>query len=335
MTMVCGMARSYPQLLLARVGVGIGEAACSPPSHSLIADYFPPEKRATALAIYSMGVPIGVMIGFLCGGWIEYYFDWRTAFIVVGAPGILVAIIMRFTVAEPIRGRFEKVKHSGDRLGVMAVMKELAGMKSFVYLQVGNAFFAFAGYGLAFWLIPFFIRSHAMPLHEAASYLAIIGLLSGVVGAYCGGRLTDKLSRKNVNWYFWLPAGVLLVAMIGALFMLSSVTAMGALLWYFFHYFFNSAFSGPIYAAIQSMVKVEMRSQAVAIHLFVGNLIGLGLGPLVVGALSDYGLSDGGASGGSLQQALIVIVLFNVLAIVALLLGTRTLADDIKRVQRT
>lgn len=333
MTMVCGMARSYPQLLLARVGVGIGEAACSPPSHSLIADYFPPEKRATALAIYSMGVPIGVMIGFLCGGWIEYYFDWRTAFIAVGAPGILVAIILRFTVAEPIRGRFEKANHRSGRLSLMAVIKELAGMKSFVYLQLGNAFFAFSGYGLAFWVIPFFIRSHAMPLHEAASYLAILGLLSGVTGAYSGGRLTDKLTRKNASWYFWLPAAVLAVATVGALFMLSSATAAVALTWYFFHHLFNAAYSGPTYAAIQTMVKVEMRSQAVAIHLFISNLIGLGLGPLVVGGLSDYWLSEGVAAGSALEQALFVIVLFNVIAIVALLLGARTLGIDIKRTQ--
>jgi len=331
MTMLCGFGKSFTHLLLARIGVGIGEAACSPPSHSLIADYFPPERRATALGIYSMGGPIGVAIGFIVGGWIEYYFDWRMAFVVVGAPGILLAFFMRISIAEPIRGRFDKIIQGQYTASFAEVITSLASIKSFVYLQLANILFSFAGYSLGFWTIPFFSRAHAMPLHQTATYMAVLGVIGGVGGAYFGGRLADGFSRRNAAWYFGIPAISLALAAVGSLLMLGAPTALWAFTGYFVSVLFMHAYSGPIFAAIQAMVGVKMRSQAVAVHLLLSSLLGMGLGPMVVGGLSDHFVNSGFDAGSSLQRALIAVVIFELAAAGALVLGARSVSGDIKK----
>jgi MFS family permease len=330
MTMLCGFAKSFSHLLLARIGVGIGEAACTPPSHSLISDYFPPGKRATALGIYSMGGPIGVSIGFIVGGWIEFYFDWRMAFVVVGVPGVLLALFMRLSIAEPIRGRFDSTINDEYRLSFIDVLKQLVGIRSFVYLQLANILFSFAGYSLAFWTIPFFVRAHGLLLREVATYMAIIGLVGGIAGSYFGGRIADIFSRRNSAWYFGIPAISLVLASAGSLWMLSATTALFALAGYFISALFMHAYSGPIFASIQAMVDVRIRSQAVAVHLLLSSLLGMGLGPMVVGGLSDYFVTSGLNGGSSLRQALIAVVVFMLAAAFSLAAGARNIHRDIK-----
>ncbi|HLS98986.1 MAG TPA: MFS transporter [Porticoccaceae bacterium] len=307
MTVACGFARSFFQLALARVGVGLGEAACTPPAHSLLADYFPPEKRATALAIYSMGIPFGVMFGFLAGGWIAHFFDWRTAFLVVGAPGLLLALVVHFTVREPARGRLDTVAPSAP-----FSLRETLGLifrhRALLLIQLGGAFYAIAGYGLSFWIAPFFARVHQLPLNELASWLALGALVGGVGGSFAAGWVADRLGRRGLHWYFLTPAIALLVGIPVTVVMLTVADPRIALALFLVQQFTFFCYSGPIYAVMQFLVPSTMRAMVVAVHLFVLNLVGLGFGPLLIGMMNDaFAVSLG--SDGAIRQSLLVITL--------------------------
>ena len=307
MTVASGFARSFLQLALARVGVGLGEAACTPPAHSLLADYFPPEKRATALAIYSMGIPFGVMFGFLAGGWIAHFFDWRTAFLVVGAPGLLVALLVRFTIREPERGRQDTAPVSGayslgETLGLIFRHRAL------LLIQLGGAFYAIAGYGLSFWIAPFFARVHHLPLNEMASWLALGALVGGVGGSFAAGLVADRFGRRELRWYFLTPALALLLGIPVTVVMLTVADPRIALALFLVQQFTFFCYSGPIYAVMQFLVPSSMRAMVVAVHLFVLNLVGLGFGPLLIGMMND-GFAATLGSGGAIRLSLLVITL--------------------------
>jgi MFS family permease len=317
MTIACGLVRSFPQLLLARVGVGLGEAACTPPAHSLIADYFPPEKRATALSIYGMGIPVGVMLGFLAGGWISHYFDWRTAFIVVGAPGILLALLVRFTVREPERARLDTDSVDTSDYTLARALHFLVGHRPLILLQIGGAFFALAGFGLSFWIAPFFARVHGLSLQELATGLAFGAFFGGVSGAWCSGKIADYLGKKGLFWYIMTPVFALLVGVPMTLLMLNVESYKMALALFILQQFVFSAYSGPIYAAMQFMVPAKMRALIVAIHLFILNLIGVGLGPLLIGMMNDAFLMDYGEAA-AIRYSLMIITLSSLVTIVVL-----------------
>ena len=166
MTSLSGLAQNFYHLLLARIGVGIGEAGGSPPSHSIVSDLFPPQKRATALGFYSTGVNIGILFGFLLGGWLNEFFGWRVAFVVVGLPGIILAFIVRFTVAEPVRGSSD-IGHTGATSSTLSeVVSLLWSRRAFRFMALGGAFNAFAGYAMANWTASFMIRSHGIGTGE-------------------------------------------------------------------------------------------------------------------------------------------------------------------------
>ena len=174
MTAVSGAVQNYLQLLLARIGVGVGEAGGSPPSHSIISDIFPPDKRAGAMAFYSMGVNFGILFGFLFGGWLNEFFGWRVAFVVVGVPGILLAIVVRLTLREPMRGLSEKHRASDEYVSFVEVVKLLWSRVSFRHLALACGLNAFAGYSTGSWTASFLIRSHAMTTGELGTWLAMI-----------------------------------------------------------------------------------------------------------------------------------------------------------------
>lgn len=294
MTVSCGLVKTFPQFLLARVGVGLGEAACTPPAHSLIADYFPVKKRATALSFYSMGIPLGVMLGFLCGGWIAHYFNWRVAFIVVGAPGLLLALVVRFTIAEPKRGGFDEkdteanTDEAKNTYSLKQAIRFMVGNRALMLIQLGGAFYAFAGYGLSFWIAPFFSRVHGMPLQQLASGLAVAAFFGGVSGAYCAGRFADFFGRRGLHWYLITITLALLVGLPFTVLMIVVDSPMLALLLFGVQQFTFACYSGPVFATMQFLVPAKMRALVVAIHLFILNLVGLGLGPLVIGMMNDY-----------------------------------------------
>ena len=288
MTAISGLVNNYLQLLLARIGVGIGEAGGSPPSHSIISDIFPPNKRASAIGFYSMSVSVGILFGFLAGGCLNEFFGWRIAFLVVGAPGILLAVVVRMSVPEPIRGLTEKRQVSSQAVPLAEVVSALWSRRSFRHLAMGAGLNAFAGYSISNWTASFMIRSHAMTTGELGTWLSMTIGLGGAVGVFCGGLLADRLAPRDQRWYAWLPAlaGFICLPFMTAVYLVSNpYTAL--LLGVVPGILFN-VYLGNTIATTHGLVGLRMRALSSAILFLVINTIGLGLGPWSVGLLSDY-----------------------------------------------
>jgi MFS family permease len=334
MTALTGFAQSFLHLLLARIGVGVGEAGCSPPAHSLLSDYFPPSRRATVLAIYSLGIPIGGGIGFIAGGWLEEFFDWRTAFIVVGAPGVLLALIVKLTLKEPKRGQFdEPVVARAPQQSVWQVLKFMNSLKSFRHLAIAAALHAFYGYGASAFVAAFFRRSHQMDPGELGTWFGIIAFTAGSLGTFLGGFLADRLAKRDQRWYMWLPALATATFIPFAFLLYLSPNPYAGLILYFPGSILGGMYLGPTFAMTQSLVPANMRATAAAILLFVINIIGLGLGPQGVGILSDLLSSQFGHE--SLRYALLgTIVSFAAWSVLHYVLAARTLREDLQAKDR-
>jgi predicted MFS family arabinose efflux permease len=288
MTAISGAVQNYAQLLIARIGVGIGEAGGSPPSHSIISDIFPPTNRASAIAFYSTGVNIGILFGFLFGGWLNEFFGWRVAFLVVGLPGIAIALIVRLTLREPIRGLAEHRTVNDEQEPLLDVVRLLWSRRSFRHIAFAAALNAFAGYSTSNWTASFMIRSHEMTTGELGTWLAMIMGLGGAIGVFCGGLIADRLALRDKRWYVWLPTltGFICVPfMIGVYvvdnaYLSLSLSIVPGLL-------FN-VYLGNAIATTHGLVGLRMRATASAILFLILNIIGLGAGPWTVGVVSDY-----------------------------------------------
>lgn len=306
MTAISGACMNYTQLLLARIGVGVGEAGGSPPAHSMISDIFPPESRATAMSTYSLGINIGIMFGFFLGGILNEVLGWRWAFVLVGAPGILLAIWIRMTVAEPLRGWSEQAAVEETAVPLKDVVKRI-----YANLALRNLFFASAlnslvGYGLVNWTAPFYIRSHGMGTAELGIWLAIGAGIFGGVGTFLAGYYADKLGKIDRRWYLLLP-GIAVLAMVPfcVAFLLAENTT-AALSINLIPSLLSTCYIGPCLALTHGMVEPRMRATASALYFLVINIIGLGLGPTLIGALSDYLAPELGSE--SLRHAMLYII---------------------------
>ncbi len=322
MTALTAGASSLTQLALARVGVGVGEAGCSPPAHSLISDLFPVERRATALSIYSLGIPIGAALGSLLGGWIGQLYGWRIAFLAVGLPGVLLALVVRFTLREPPRA----VVHG--RESVREIFTFMLRRRAFVHMSIGASLHAFYGYGAASFIPVFLMRVHGFELGPLGTWLAAIGLTTGVLGTFLGGAVSDRLAAADVRWYMRVPAIASIIGLpFSFLFYLwpEGRTALllsvpGALL--------GPIYLGPTFAMTQSLVRPNMRALASSLLLFIINLIGLGLGPWFVGMLSDALKPSYGVD--AIRYALLgTVVVGAAWSSVHYLLASRTLREDL------
>ena len=288
MTAVSGLARSGLQLAMARVGVGVGEAAGTPPAHSLLSDYFPPERRATALAIYAMGVYVGVALAFIGGGWIGTQFGWRTVFIAVGLMGIPLAIVVRATVRELPRGYSDPGPlETIEQAPFMEAAGTLLRNRSFVLIVLATSLQSLWGYGLLTWGPTFLIRQHDLPVVDVGLQLGIpIGLMGGL-GVVLGGRLADALGQRDERWYMRLPAIECIVLVPLALVFVLADNLTVALVAFYPLYLLGAMYVGPMHSTIQGLVVPNLRATASAINLFVVNMLGLGLGPLLIGLLND------------------------------------------------
>ncbi|MFK7935614.1 MAG: spinster family MFS transporter [Saprospiraceae bacterium] len=287
MTAVSGLAQNFFQLLLARIGVGVGEAGGSPPAHAMISDYFPPEKRATALATYSTGIYIGVFLGFLVGGIIGEMYGWRTAFFALGVPGILYAVLLYFTVREPVRGAQEQTSKQ-EELGFIEVVKILLSKRAFLFVAFATGIHTFANYGMSNWFPSFLIRSHEMGLKEVGIWMGLSAGIGGGLGTFFGGYMADRLAVKDVRWYGWLAviADAFNFFLLAALFFVENTNIV---IFTTFLYNFGSAiYLGPAIAMSHNLVSAKMRAMTSAVLFFILNIIGLGFGPLIIGGLSDY-----------------------------------------------
>ena len=288
MTALCGAAQNFMQLLLLRIGVGVGEAGSNPPSHSMIADLYPPERRATAMAIFGTGINWGILIGFLVGGWINEWYGWRTAFVVVGLPGILIAALVRYTVKEPPRGYSEKLEAIQAPPPFWDVVKFLWNNNVLRNIIIAGTLVAFTGYASVIWVPIYLVRIHDMGTGAVGSYLALLIGVGGAIGIYMGGRIADGLARIwGQQWLPWVIA-IASVLTIPTLYLAFVAETASAAIWaYAIPAALGTVYVAPGFALIQNETPLHMRSVAAAINLFVVNIVGLGLGPFTVGFLSD------------------------------------------------
>ena len=288
MTALCGAAQNFMQLLLLRIGVGVGEAGSNPPSHSMIADLYPPERRATAMAIFGTGINWGILIGFLVGGWINEWYGWRTAFVVVGLPGILIAALVRYTVKEPPRGYSEKLEAIQAPPPFWDVVKFLWNNNVLRNIIIAGTLVAFTGYASVIWVPIYLVRIHDMGTGAVGSYLALLIGVGGAIGIYMGGRIADGLARIwGQQWLPWVIA-IASILTIPTLYLAFVAETASAAIWaYAIPAALGTVYVAPGFALIQNETPLHMRSVAAAINLFVVNIVGLGLGPFTVGFLSD------------------------------------------------
>lgn len=338
-TAVTGLAQGFWHVLFARVGVGVGEAGCSPPAYSLISDYFEPKKRATALSIYSMGVYGGGAIGFLVGGYVAQTYGWRMAFFVCGVPGVLLALIVKSTLREPPRGFSDAVKHVAEPPPFKKVLGDLWGKASFRHLSVAAGLHAFVSYGVGTFYASYLARTHGMPPAEAGRWLSLVVAVGGFLGTFYGGYISDRLYAKKPDprYYIWVPAVTLVLNVPLGLIVYGVDSKMAVVAWLVPYIALSAAYLAPSIASTHRLVGLRERAVAGALLLLVLNLIGNGLGPMFTGFLSDalrthfleQGLADKVATANGLQWAIRITVIINLWAALHYWLAGKTLNEDI------
>jgi MFS family permease len=346
MTALCGVAMNAAQFAILRIGVGVGEAGTSPSSHSMIADLFAPKERATAMAIFAAGLNIGIFIAFFGGGWILELFGWRWAFVLAGAPGILLVWVISMHMREPPRGHADGFVVAQEHMPVLKVFAHLLKLKTFRQLAIAAALNSFVGYGALQWVPAYLYRSHGMSPGEIGTALAFIIGIAGGIGTFAGGILVDRLSKGDARWNVWLPAAAIVLGTPFAIaFYLSGSswfpvsTGAGLGLWVL-PVMASALYLGPALSVTQGLATLKMRAMASAVMLFIINIIGLGLGPAAVGFLSDHFLAlmcSGDActlaqQGEALRWALVAGALVNIWAMVHFMLASRTVREDLAMV---
>ena len=287
MTAISGYAGSFRQLVLARIGTGVGEAGTSPSVNSIISDLYEPKERAGALSFYATGLNVGLLLAFFGGGWIEQHFGWRNAFLAAGIPGLIIAFLFVFTVPEPKRGHVENIVDSGRTPPFAETLRYLLSQRSFIYIALGTAMASFGGYAGNTFVPSFFSRVfHLDPEMRGFLIGGLFGVVGGV-GTYMSGVLADWLGKRDVRWNMWVILVIIFSALpFFPLYFLSNNFTI-AVLCSLVPTMNGAAYLAPSYAMIQSLVPLRMRAQAAAILLFTLNIIGFGTGPLLVGLESD------------------------------------------------
>jgi len=326
----CGLAVSFPTLALARLGVGLGEAGGSPPSYSVIADYFPPQRRGVGLAIYSLGVPLGTMFGSAAGAWIDKAYGWRTAFFAVGAPGVLLAVLVLILVREPPRGRFDAKAAGMSAHAPSLPLRETIGLfftnRTLMLTALSSGLSAFCGYAMLNWTPSYLIRIRHMERGEIAIYYSLLVGITGVIGTFGSGWLVDRFARMSRRAYALVPMAAFVISLP---FFMAFVWAPSwplAMCFLAAPALLNNMYLAPALTVIQNAVPPAQRGTSSAILLFILNLIGLGGGPVFVGRMSDLFKPAFGVL--SLQMALYALAPFYVLTILAHFAASRSIRRD-------
>jgi MFS family permease len=346
-TVVCGTVQTFWHLVLARIGVGVGEAGCTPPAHSLIFDYAPPEKRSSSLAVYGMGGPLGGLLGMAFGGLVADAYGWRAAFFLAGAPGIVFAVLAIFTLKEPRRQLAKAMAERPPQTSFRETLQLLRSKTSFWFVIVGQALKAFIQYGKGPFVASFFLRSHSDGVAAAAeSFNSLTGLnlgstgflgvslgllagLGGALGIFTGGKLTDHFGLKDARNYLRIPALAILLTVPLFIGVVTSPTVAFALGFVGLHAYAVGVSYAGTYAVALGVAPAHMRATTSALIMFAGNLIGLGMGPLFVGLCSDlFAVRLGDAEG--LRQALIFAAAIGVVPAALFLGGVRTVRRDLE-----
>lgn len=310
MTVVCSQAAGFAQLALARIGVGLGEAACLPAAHSLIADLYPRERRTSALAVFSSGIHLGTLCAFAIGGWVAANYGWRTAFLVAGLPGLVLALVLRLCLREPARsGTFPVVARPELRAGIA----ELFGNRRFLLLAGGATCTSVVGYGYMLWSAAFLTRVHGMPADEIGLWLGLVCGLGGALGTLGFGALSQRLARRDPRWQLGVTALALALSILCYAGYVLSAERWAALASLLAAQICAASWFGPVFAAVQDVVRPERRALAAALLLALVTLIGLGLGPPLVGALNDLWRPMLGEK--AIARSLLVLLAFELLAV--------------------
>jgi MFS family permease len=305
MTALCGMAVGFWSLFFARTGVGVGEGCSGPASQSLIADYFRRDELARAMGFLTLGATLGTVTGLMAGGLLSQAYGWRWAFILMAVPGILIGLVLYFTVREPVRGRFAPPGSSVAQTSLRDTLSSLLGNRVYLGFVAGFAVQIMIGYAMAFWMAPIMLRQFEVSVGDVALYLGLSFMLGGIPGPIIGGYLTDWLTRRDERWRAWLP-GLVSLLCIGPLWVSFQQTDFWAFLGLFsFSYAVFVASQAPILSGIQSAVEPSQRGFAVAFGLFFNNLIGQAVGLAVIGWLSDGFQAEHGA--GALSLAVFIV----------------------------
>ncbi|HEY1612986.1 MAG TPA: MFS transporter [Rhizomicrobium sp.] len=332
MTILCGYAANFWQLFLARFGTGIGEAGTSPSVSAILADLYPREKRASALAFYFAGLNIGLLLGFFGGGLIGEYYGWRHAFLAAGIPGLALFVVLLLTVKEPARGQVDGIADRGDTPGLVETAGFLWRQRAFCWYALGTSMSSFGGYaGLAF--IPIFLMTtHHMKLHAVGLALSILTGVFGAIGTYLGGAVSDGLGKRDMRWNMYVPiiATFCTVPVLPVLFLSNNIVWVLAAL--AVPSLTGAAYIGPAAALTQAIVPLRMRVRAGAILLFVLNIIGLAMAAPIVGALSD--LLEPSLGPDALRWALMISIVTGLAGAFCYWRASRTLLADLARVPR-
>jgi MFS family permease len=297
MTALCGMVTGFWTLALARIGVAIGEAGGTAPSLSMVADHYPPQQRGRAMGVYWLGPQLGILFGLTLGGWIAQHHGWRAAFVWMAIPGVIAAALLRFTAVEPARGRWEA---SGDASApaesLASVMRDLRASKAFVRITLAGLMMGFAGYGIGIWTPAFLVRSHGMSLQGAGAVMGLLGGVAAAIGAVLSGWLCDRLAKRDRRWRVGVPLlGCLLSVPTGLAFYLmpasdwhiGSLVVPHAIGFYVLFGLTAVWWTAPVYTVLAEVVAPQRRATTVAFFNLGMTMVGGGLGPLLVGLLSD------------------------------------------------
>ncbi len=332
MTAFCGAASSFATLALARIGVGIGEAGVNPSSSSMIADLFPKEKRSTPMAIVAAGAPLGMLTGLIGGSLVAATWGWRTAFLVVGRPGVLLALIFWLTVREPERGSSDnRVGSMHDAPSLIETFHYMWRTKTLRYVVLAITVATIPGFGAFAWFPAFFMRTHELSIEQAGIILGLGGAMSGIVGAIVGGIAFDKLAKISVAKAVKLVAWSQLVALPASILLYTAEHLVFATILLIVPSMCAAFFAGPTSALVQSLSRVRMRAVAASITMLSVNLVGLGLGPTIIGVLSDVLEPEFGES--SLRYAIMVVGLLVTFSAYLFFRAAATVEDDMKTVE--
>jgi MFS family permease len=321
-TALCGLATNFWQMFLFRLGVGVGEAGGVAPSYALIADYFPPERRARALAIFSLGIPLGLTLGTLIGAYLAAWINWRAAFIVMGVLGVLLAPVMLYFVRDKPRGATPPTSLAQ----LTQTFPTVARKPTFWLMAIAASLSSIAGYGLVAWTPSILARSFDMGLIERGQFLASIFLIGGTIGVFGGGWLADRLGPRDRSWYARIPAIAWLLT--APLFVAGLLAPQAWMAWLLLLIpnALNILWIGPVVTAVQHLVPPALRATASASFLMINNLIGLGVGPMLIGGLSELFRERLGTE--ALRYAAVSVVGFYVLAAILMFFAIKRLTKD-------
>ena len=330
MTALSGLAANIWHLALARVGVGIGEAGCSPPAHSMIADYYPPEKRSSAMGFYTLGISSGIMLAYLAGGWVAQNIGWREAFYIVGVPGLLLALVVRFTIAEPVRGASESRQDTGKQPSLVSVVRFLLARRSFLFMAVAAGLSSFVGYSVINFVPSFIVRSFAMEIASLGLWLGLIYGFAGGFGFFMGGYIADHIGRDGHRKALSFVAVAMLVTLVFFVAVFLTTSPVWCLLLYILPAATANVYLAPVLSQTQSLVSLRMRSVASSLVLLIINIIGLAMGPPVTGMISDA-LEPGYGPESMRYSLLLVSVVILPIAAWCYFQAGKSIDDDLQR----